>query len=153
VALVTQEPGLVPHLSARENVELGLLVRGLEGDPAAALAEVGLGARLDHRADRLSAGERQRVAIARALAAGPVLLLADEPTARLDQTNARAVGELLTKLAHEHGTAVVCATHDEVVIEQAARRLELGSDPVRGLTLPTVDAAVSAGTVPSGDSP
>jgi len=128
-------------------------VRGLEGDPAAALAEVGLGARLDHRADRLSAGERQRVAIARALAAGPVLLLADEPTARLDQTNARAVGELLTKLAHEHGTAVVCATHDEVVIEQAARRLELGSDPVRGLTLPTADAAVSAGTVPSGDSP
>jgi ABC-type lipoprotein export system ATPase subunit len=63
------------------------------------------------------------------------------------------VGELLAKLAHEHGTAVVCATHDEVVIEQAARRLELGSDPVRGLTLPTVDAAVSAGTVPSGDSP
>jgi ABC-type lipoprotein export system ATPase subunit len=119
VALITQEPGLVPHLSARENVELGLLVRGLQGDPAAALAEVGLGARLDHRADRLSAGERQRVAIARAIAAQPVLLLADEPTARLDQSNARAVGELLARLAHEHGTAVVCATHDAVVIEQA----------------------------------
>ncbi len=125
VALVTQEPGLVPHLSARENVELGLLVRGLEGDAAAALTEVGLGARLDHRADRLSAGERQRVAIARALAARPVLLLADEPTARLDQSNARAVGELLAKLAHEHGTAVVCATHDAVVIEQADATLEL----------------------------
>jgi len=129
VALVTQEPGLVPHLSARENVELGLLVRGLEGDPAAALTEVGLGARLDHRADRLSAGERQRVAIARALSADPVLLLADEPTARLDQSNARAVGELLAKLAHEHGTAVVCATHDEVVIEQADSKLELTPEP------------------------
>ncbi|HEY7694085.1 MAG TPA: ATP-binding cassette domain-containing protein [Gaiellaceae bacterium] len=132
VALITQEPGLVPHLSARENVELGLLVRGAEGDTdaaaAAALTEVGLGARLDHRADRLSAGERQRVAIARALAAGPVLLLADEPTARLDQSNARAVGELLAKLAHEHGTAVVCATHDAVVIEQADAQLALASE-------------------------
>ena len=153
VALVTQEPGLVPHLSARENVELGLLVRGLEGDPAAALVEVGLGARLDHRADRLSAGERQRVAIARALAAGPVLLLADEPTARLDQANARAVGELLAKLAHEHGTAVVCATHDTVVIEQADHRLELGSDPTRGLTPQAATRSASAGTVPFGDSP
>jgi ABC-type lipoprotein export system ATPase subunit len=125
VALITQEPGLVPHLSARENVELGLLVRKLEGDPEAALVEVGLGTRLDHRADRLSAGERQRVAIARALAAQPVLLLADEPTARLDQSNARAIAELLAKLAHEHGTAVVCATHDAVVIEQADTTLEL----------------------------
>jgi ABC-type lipoprotein export system ATPase subunit len=127
IALITQEPGLVPHLSARENVELGLLVRGLEGDPGAALIEVGLGARLDHRADRLSAGERQRVAIARAIAAQPELLLADEPTARLDQSNARAVGELLARLAHEHGTAVVCATHDAVVIEQADTKLELGA--------------------------
>jgi ABC-type lipoprotein export system ATPase subunit len=125
VALITQEPGLVPHLSARENVELGLLVRGLDGDAEAALTEVGLGARLDHRADRLSAGERQRVAIARAIAAQPVLLLADEPTARLDQSNARAVAELLARLAHERGTAVVCATHDAVVIEQADARLEL----------------------------
>jgi ABC-type lipoprotein export system ATPase subunit len=127
VALITQEPGLVPHLSARENVELGLLVRGLEGDPGGALIDVGLGARLDHRADRLSAGERQRVAIARAIAAQPELLLADEPTARLDQSNARAVGELLARLAHERGTAVVCATHDAVVIEQADTKLELGA--------------------------
>jgi ABC-type lipoprotein export system ATPase subunit len=131
VALVTQEPGLVPHLSARENVELGLLVRGADGDTAhvaaAALTEVGLAARLDHRADRLSAGERQRVAIARALAADPVLLLADEPTARLDQSNARAVGELLAKLAHERRTAVVCATHDPVVIEHADEVLELAA--------------------------
>jgi ABC-type lipoprotein export system ATPase subunit len=129
VALITQEPGLVPHLSARENVELGLMVRGLEGDPAAALVEVGLGARLDHRADRLSAGERQRVAIARALVAEPKLLLADEPTARLDQSNARSVAELLRRLAHEHGTTVVCATHDAVVIEQADSTIELASAP------------------------
>jgi ABC-type lipoprotein export system ATPase subunit len=125
VALVTQEPGLVPHLSARENVELGLQVRGLAADAEAALRDVGLGARLDHRADRLSAGERQRVAIARALAARPALLLADEPTARLDNANARAVGELLARLARETGTAVICATHDETLIERAGDALML----------------------------
>jgi putative ABC transport system ATP-binding protein len=130
VALVTQEPGLVPHLSARENVELGLRIRGKaepEAGAARALAEVGLGGRLDHRADLLSAGERQRVAIARAFAVRPAILLADEPTARLDHANARAVGELLARLAHETGTAVVCATHDAAVIEHADAEVQLGA--------------------------
>jgi ABC-type lipoprotein export system ATPase subunit len=131
VALVTQEPGLVPHLTACENVELGLLVRAAGDDAAAraasALADVGLADRLEHRADRLSAGERQRVAIARALAARPAVLLADEPTARLDEANARAVGELLARLARESGAAVVCATHDGAVIEHADSQLVLGT--------------------------
>ena len=129
IALITQEPGLVPYLTARENVRLGLQVRGAvdpSGKTAAdALAEVGLGSRLDHRADRLSAGERQRVAIARALAARPRILLADEPTARLDQANARAVGRLLRRIAHEHGTAVICATHDAALIHEADAELAL----------------------------
>jgi ABC-type lipoprotein export system ATPase subunit len=129
VALVTQEPGLIPHLSARENVELSLRIRGVadgaESRAASALTDVGLADRLEHRADRLSAGERQRVAIARGLAAQPAILLADEPTARLDQANARAVGELLARLARETGTAVVCATHDAAVIEQADAELFL----------------------------
>jgi ABC-type lipoprotein export system ATPase subunit len=129
VALVTQEPGLVPHLTARENVELGLQVRGLQADAAAALIEVGLAARLDHRADRLSAGERQRVAIARALAARPAILLADEPTARLDNANARAVGDLLARLARETGAAVICATHDDALIERADDALMLLGAP------------------------
>ena len=130
VALVTQEPGLVPHLSARENVELGLRIRGKaepEAGAARALAEVGLTGRLDHRADLLSAGERQRVAIARAFAVRPAILLADEPTARLDHANARAIGALLARLAHETGTAVVCATHDEAVIEHADETVLLGT--------------------------
>jgi ABC-type lipoprotein export system ATPase subunit len=129
VGLVTQEPGLVPHLTAHENVELGLHLRGIaEGRrerAAEALAQVGLDHRLDHRADRLSAGERQRVAIARAVAARPTVLLADEPTARLDEANARAVGELLAGLARATGAAVVCATHDETLIEHAERVLTL----------------------------
>jgi ABC-type lipoprotein export system ATPase subunit len=129
IALVTQEPGLVPHLTARENVELGLQVRGADGavDQAAAdaLVDVGLADRLEHRADRLSAGERQRVAVARALAVRPRILLADEPTARLDQANARAVGRLLARLAHESDTAVICATHDAALIEEADAELSL----------------------------
>jgi ABC-type lipoprotein export system ATPase subunit len=136
LALVTQEPGLVPHLSARENVALALEIRNAAGDADAAatraLVDVGLGSRLDHRADQLSAGERQRVAIARAAAARPAILLADEPTARLDHANARAVGELLARLAHVGGTTVICATHDETLIELSDAQLTL--DGVRPAT-------------------
>ncbi len=130
VALVTQEPGLVPYLSAFENVELGLRLRRAEGDLAAsvesALREVGLSDRLHIAAARLSAGERQRVAIARALAADVRLLLVDEPTARLDEANGRAVGHLLAEAAHERGLAVVAATHDPDLVELADKVVQLG---------------------------
>jgi len=72
-------------------------------------------------------GERQRVAVARALAARPKLLLADEPTARLDEANARAVGRLFAELASSTGTAIVCATHDPVLIEHARFEVPLGT--------------------------
>ena len=131
VALVTQEPGLVPHLTARENVALALAIRRGDEDvdrvATRALHDVGLAGRLEHRADQLSAGERQRVAIARALAARPELLLADEPTARLDHANARAVGELLSRLAHGGEAAVICATHDETLIELSDAQLNLAA--------------------------
>jgi ABC-type lipoprotein export system ATPase subunit len=119
IALVTQEPGLVPYLSAVENVELGLTLRGANGDRRSrareALVAVGLAERLHAQASRLSAGERQRVAIARALAAQVRLLLVDEPTARLDEESARAVGQLLVDAARDRNVAVVCATHDQVL--------------------------------------
>ena len=91
-----------------------------------ALEAVGLGERIEQRVSRLSAGERQRVAIARALAARPKILLADEPTARLDEANALAVGALLASLAHTQGAAVVCATHDPLLIDRADETVELG---------------------------
>ena len=119
---MTQEPGLISYLTALENVRLGLSVRGAgEDGPAArdALVEVGLERRLGVPVGRLSAGERQRVAIARALAADVELLLVDEPTARLDEENARLCSGLLVRSAHERGLAVVCATHDPVLIETA----------------------------------
>ena len=80
---------------------------------------MGLDERVDQRVDRLSAGEQARVAIARAVASRAEILLADEPTARLDAANALAVAALLARVARERGTAVVCATHDPLVIEQA----------------------------------
>jgi ABC-type lipoprotein export system ATPase subunit len=130
VALVPQQSGLVPFLSARENVELGQSIRGLGHDAHEALAAVGLAERAGQRVSRLSAGEQVRVAVARALAVRPRLLLVDEPTARLDQANALRLAALLVALARETGAAVVCATHDPVVIEQADDRLALAAEPL-----------------------
>jgi ABC-type lipoprotein export system ATPase subunit len=133
IAYVGQQAGLVPHLSALENVELGLSVRGREdthGPALAALDSVGLAERASQRVSRLSQGERARVAIARAIAARPALLLADEPTSRLDGANAIAVAMLLGRLARETGAAVVCATHDQLVVEQSDRRIPLAHVPL-----------------------
>jgi ABC-type lipoprotein export system ATPase subunit len=127
VGYVGQQPGLVAMLSATENVELALALRGLRPEGAReALVAVGLEDRAEQRVARLSTGERGRVAIARALAPRPELLLADEPTSRLDQANALAVGALFVQLARAFGVAVVCATHDPLLIEQADAKLVLG---------------------------
>jgi putative ABC transport system ATP-binding protein len=127
VGYVGQQPGLVAMLSATENVELALALRGLRPEGAReALVAVGLEDRAEQRVARLSTGERGRVAIARALAPRPELLLADEPTSRLDQANALAVGALFVQLARAFGAAVVCATHDPLLIEQADAKLVLG---------------------------
>jgi ABC-type lipoprotein export system ATPase subunit len=120
----------VPFLTAAENVELGLSLRGVEaeearGRAAEALAAVQLAGSAGRRVSDLSSGQSERVAVARAVAARPALLLADEPTARLDQANALAVARLLLGLARETGAAVVCATHDPLLIEHADDRLDL----------------------------
>ena len=132
IAYVGQQSGLVPHLSALENVELVLALRGLNDDrdggrlaALAALDSVGLGERATQRVARLSQGERARVAIARAIVSKPALLLADEPTSRLDGANAISVAILLARLAHDTGAAVACATHDPLVIEQAQSQISL----------------------------
>ncbi|HXY80934.1 MAG TPA: ATP-binding cassette domain-containing protein [Gaiellaceae bacterium] len=132
IGLVTQGTDLVPFLSAQESVELGLALRGVpRGEAArratATLADVGLAPLAGQRVGRLSMGERQRVALARALAARPALLLADEPTARLDEANARAVGILFAELARRTGTAIVCATHDPVLLEHVATEVPLAT--------------------------
>jgi len=130
VGVVSQEVGLLAFLSARENVALTLTRRGVDADEAdrradAWLARVGLAERAQQRVARLSGGERQRVAIARALVAEPRLLLVDEPTSRLDEANAASVSALLAEIAHAHGTAVVCATHDAQLLARADVRISL----------------------------
>jgi ABC-type lipoprotein export system ATPase subunit len=128
IGIVDQVRDLVPFLTARENVELGLAIRGVDPDEASpraieALETVGLGDHRDRAPDGLSAGERLRVALARALAAGPELLILDEPTAALDRAGARAVARLLAGL--DGRVTVLATTHDSALIEAASDRLDL----------------------------
>jgi ABC-type lipoprotein export system ATPase subunit len=149
LAVVGQEPGLASFLSARENVELGLALRGIGESEAVdraleALAAVGLAGHAERPVGRLSAGQRQRVALARAFAARPAVVLADEPTARLDAASTLAVGALLSDLARVTGTTVVCATHDPLLVGLADGELRLASEPHRS------GVPVASGTWPRG---
>jgi ABC-type lipoprotein export system ATPase subunit len=131
IAVIGQAPVLSGFLNARENVMLGLALRRVDGAAGteradAALAAVGLAGHADRAVDRLSAGQRERVALARALAARAGVLLADEPTARVDAAATLSLGRLLVQIAHEHGTTVVCATHDPLLIELADDEVRLG---------------------------
>jgi ABC-type lipoprotein export system ATPase subunit len=124
IGYLSQEPAPVQFLSAEENTMLVLRIRGWDADAAAeraaqALTRGGLADRARQRAGRLSAGEAQRLALARALASARGLLIADEPTSRQDETNARDIAALLAAAAHTDGQTVICATHDPAVIRQA----------------------------------
>jgi ABC-type lipoprotein export system ATPase subunit len=132
IAVLGQIPGLAGFLSARENVELGLALHGVDGSDAreratTALAAVGLAEHAERDVELLSAGQRERVALARVFAVRASVVLADEPTARLDAATTLVVGGLLAGLARETGTTVVCATHDPLLIGLADRELRLGA--------------------------
>ena len=128
LAFVGQTLGLVPFLGARENAELALELRGLEnGGVEEALAALGLAEHAERPVSDLSAGQRARAAFARAVAVRPRVIIADEPTARLDGANALALGALLAELARTTGATVICATHDPLLIEQADAELPLRS--------------------------
>jgi putative ABC transport system ATP-binding protein len=128
VALVFQSNNLWPMLSARENVALGLRLAGRRGVEAAvdrSLALFDLGARERQRAGSLSGGEQQRVAIAAAAAREAALVLADEPTAELDERNEAIVLDALRRLRDELGTTVVIVTHSPRVADAVDRVVEL----------------------------
>ena len=125
IGFIFQESHLVPFLTAAEQLELVAEEAGHDIDAAAHLETFGLRARADHLPQALSGGERQRVAIARALVNDPRLVLADEPTASLDYTNARQVMDLLRQQAHEHGKTVIVITHDERMLSYCDRVLRM----------------------------
>jgi lipoprotein-releasing system ATP-binding protein len=117
IGFVYQFHHLLPEFSALDNVALPLLIAGQPKKAAQAraqalLAELGLGARIEHQPAQLSGGEQQRVAIARALANTPRLLLADEPTGNLDPATSTTVFDSLYALARKQGVAAVVATHN-----------------------------------------
>jgi len=130
IGFVFQSFGLLPLLSAYENVEVALRIAGAgireRGRRANELLEmVGLTRRAHHRPYELSGGEQQRVAIARALANRPSLILADEPTGELDSTTANQIFELLLQVVEQEGVTIITTTHDRLVMEKAGRVLEL----------------------------
>jgi putative ABC transport system ATP-binding protein len=130
IAFIFQSFGLLPVLSAAENVGLPMRLARLdaasrERRAVALLDLVGLAGHAGQRPYELSGGEQQRVAIARALANNPRLLLADEPTGQLDLETARQIMRLIRSIAHGEGITAIVATHDNALIELADRVLEL----------------------------
>jgi putative ABC transport system ATP-binding protein len=126
IGFIFQGFNLFPTLSAGENVELSLDLKGIRGRrarlrAAELLEQVGIGDKYKTAPADLSGGQKQRVAIARALAGEPEIILADEPTAALDSFSGRTIMEMLRRLAHEHGRAVVIVTHDNRIVEYADR--------------------------------
>jgi putative ABC transport system ATP-binding protein len=130
IGFIFQSYNLIPFLSALENVELPLTFEPLDRQSvrkrAIDLLElVGLGHRLHHRPSRMSGGEQQRTAIARALIGSPTLILADEPTANLDQRSGGTIVDLLQELCDHLGVTVVASTHDPTVAAKASRVLRM----------------------------
>jgi len=123
IGFIFQYPNLLPFLDATDNV---VVVLGLAGYGTAAarsrandlLSYLEVSNRKDAMPAQLSGGEAQRVAIARALANRPRIILADEPTAPLDSQRARMVMDLLRKIAIDQDAAIICVTHDEMILDR-----------------------------------
>jgi lipoprotein-releasing system ATP-binding protein len=147
IGFVWQRHHLLPDFTAAENVAMPLLMRNAGygealGKAHESLDEVGLASRAQHRAADLSGGEQQRVAIARALVTRPALLLADEPTGNLDETNAVAIMDLIERLHQNHLLTSILATHNPVLAKRCGRVLRLEHGVLRP------DAAYQQGPLP-----
>lgn len=138
LGFVFQSFGLLPLLSAYENVELPLRIAGFDPKARAqrtaeVLDMVGLLRRAKHRPYELSGGEQQRIAIARAVALKPAVILADEPTGELDSSNAHAIFSLFQQMVHEDGFSIVATTHDQTLLDLADEVHEMHNGSIRML--------------------
>ncbi|ATY81881.1 macrolide ABC transporter ATP-binding protein [Aeromonas veronii] len=147
IGFVFQSFHLISRLTARENVELPLMLCGIA--PAERhrrsqrlLGELGLENRAEHRPAELSGGQRQRVAIARAMAMAPRLILADEPTGNLDSRSGEEVITLLEGLNREQGITLVVVTHDPRLGERAGRRILMNDGRI---SIDSIDCTHSGG--------
>jgi putative ABC transport system ATP-binding protein len=131
IGFIFQQHNLLDALSALQNVELGLRVKGGVSRAerltrsAEMLDAVGLADRMHHKPEQLSGGQRQRVAIARALVSEPAMLLADEPTASLDKASGREIVDRMKALAKQQGTTILLVTHDNRILDIADRIVHL----------------------------
>ena len=153
VGFVFQSFQLVPTLTALENVQVPLELRGIRDSDARArdlLERVGLGNRTHHFPTQLSGGEQQRVAIARAFVNRPRVLFADEPTGNLDGATGNRIVELLEQLNREDGTTVVLVTHDPALATRLGRSIRLADGEIiedTGAVAAPVPAPLPAGAV------
>ncbi|HEX8726683.1 MAG TPA: ABC transporter ATP-binding protein [Gemmatimonadaceae bacterium] len=130
IGYVFQAYNLLPVLSALENAEFTLLLRGMPHDERRArvralFARIGMSGLEDRRPGKLSGGQQQRVAVARAVVGQPALVLADEPTANLDSVTSEALLDVMEQLNREEGTTFVFSTHDQRVMDRARRLIQL----------------------------
>ncbi len=137
LGFVFQAYNLIPVLSALENVEYPLVLRGVGAEERRAAAHdalrrVGLEAQAHRRPDLLSGGQQQRVAVARAIVHRPPLVLADEPTANLDSKTGAALLDLMEELNAEHGITFLFSSHDPAVLARARRVVHLQDGELRG---------------------
>lgn len=146
IGFVFQGFNLFPTLTAGENVELTLDLKGVPARTAKKraqelLEQVGLGQKYNSFPADLSGGQKQRVAVARALAGDPAIILADEPTAALDSLTGRKLMEMMRELAHQRDRAVVIVTHDSRVLEFADRTIRIEDGLIAGSAQPETVAA------------
>jgi putative ABC transport system ATP-binding protein len=133
VGFVFQSFQLIPTLTAQENVQVPMELRGDSGSAVRArqlLARVGLAGREHHYPSQLSGGEQQRVALARGFSIRPKVLFADEPTGNLDARTGATIIDLMVELNHDLGTTLVLVTHDLDLADRASRTLRLADGSV-----------------------
>ena len=148
IGFVFQTFNLIPYLTALENVQIPLLLGGVNEDvqknrAAGLLKRVGLADRLDHKPAELSVGQQQRVALARMLANDPALVLADEPTGNLDPETSQQIMAFLDEINQE-GRTVVMVTHDPHAAQRAKRVLRLDAGRISKTPVSTGDGVLAA---------